>query len=192
MSQRTIPQNNTLPSNAVTTIVSYSGELVEIFFTKESGKIVARPKIDTITHVWHPGICLGRDRLNRLWVAHNHYEHKRPVFELYALFLKGKPGKWDNRQVDYSRIIVVERAIREVQRGKSFDMLNYNCQTFVNLIIQDKNKSEAVEKISNGTMFLGIIFSLVGLATRNRGIFALGAGIIAIGGCTKAYSQIRK
>lgn len=171
-------------------VVTRSGQLVEIFKFEHSGKVVSRKKINTITQVDHPGIILGIDGNDRWWVAHNHYEHGRPMFELYSSFLKSENGFWDIREVYFDRDEIVRRAVAEVQKGRSYQSVRYNCQTFVNMVVRGENESEAVDRISDATMVVGALACLLGLATGNKTVTAVGAGVFATGGGAKLFSRL--
>jgi hypothetical protein len=178
-------------ADCVVTLSTPTG-LIPIYKCADSGRIVTRKKIDTLTDVYHPGIILGKDKSDRIWVAHNHYKHKKPTVELYDDYLKGQKPLWDNRAVDFSREEIVQRAVREIVLGKTYDKLRYNCQTFINLVVIDTNKSEAVDKLSDAAMTFGGILTVLGLLAGNKTAVSTGATIFAVGGGAKVYSRVRK
>lgn len=177
---------------AVATIITSENEFLEIFEYCDSGKVITREKIDTITKVFHPGIIIGKDKWERIWVAHNHYLNKRPTFDLIDVFSDSKPPLWDNRQVQFSQEQTVQRAIAEVMKGAEYKWANYNCQTFVNMVVRNEHKSEAVDKIADTAMMAGAIATLAGLIFKNKALTATGIGVMGLGGASKAYSRIRK
>lgn len=177
---------------AVASIITSEYEFIEIFEYEDSGKIITREKIDTITKVFHPGIIIGKDKWGRIWITHNHYLNKKPAFDLLDKFTDSKQPLWDNRPVNFSRKQIVQRAIAEVMKGKEYKWANYNCQTFVNLIVRDEHKSEAVDKISDAAMFGGLGLSLIGLLTKNKALTITGLAIAGTGGAAKGYSRLRK
>lgn len=175
----------------IVTTLATRNELLEIYECVNSGKVITREKIDTITKVFHPSVIIGEDIYGRIWVVHNHYLNKSPMFELCESFLQGKDLLWDSRTVEYNRDEIVERAIAEVRFGKKYNSVNYNCQTFVNLVVRNEHKSEAVDKISDDTMALGSILALLGLIFKSKALLYTGLGVAGIGGAAKGFSRIR-
>lgn len=181
----------TIEKSAVASIITSENEFLEIFEYVDSGKVITREKIDTITKVFHPGVIIGKDKYGRIWVAHNHYSNKRPTFDLLNTFSNGKQPLWDARPVYYSKNEIVQRAIAEVLKGKEYKPLSYNCQIFVNLVVREEHKSEAVDKISDGAMLFGSVLGLLGILTKNKALMITGAAIVGTGGAAKGYSRIR-
>lgn len=177
---------------AVASIITIDNEFLEIFECADSGKVITREKIDTLTKVFHPGIIIGKDKWDRIWVAHNHYLNKRPTFDLLTTFSDWKQPLWDNRTIGFSNEQIVQRAIDEVLKGHEYKVLSYNCQTFVNLVVREEHKSEAVDKISDGAMWGGLILTLFGMITKNKTLTMAGLAVAGTGGVTKGYSRIRK
>lgn len=175
----------------VTTLVTKNGNILEIYECIHSGRVITREKIDTLTKVFHPGIIIGEDQYGRMWVAHNHYLNKRPMFDLIDKFSEGKTWLWDTRAVNYDREEIVNRAIAEVQLGKRYTWVTYNCQTFVNLVVRNAHKSEAVDKISDGSMALGGILTILGIIFKSKALIYTGIGIAGAGGAAKGFSRIR-
>ena len=157
-------------SNVIAMFVSEENELVEIYFSIDSGRVVTRSKIDTVTQVYHPGIILGDDIFGQTWVVHNHYSNKRPICEPMEKYALGQEMYWDDRPVKYGRVEIVERAINEALAGKKYLAVNYNCQTFVNLVVANDHTSEAVDKISNMAMGAGAVMGLLGLIFDNKAL----------------------
>jgi hypothetical protein len=176
----------------VASIITPENEYLEIFEYVDSGKVITREKVDTLTKVFHPGIIIGKDKWGRIWVAHNHYSNNRPTFDLLVTFCSSKQALWDNRPVKFSREQIVERAIAEVLKGKEYKWANYNCQIFVNLVVREEHISEAVDKISDAAMIGGLGLTLLGLFTKNKALTATGLAIAGTGGVAKGYSRIRK
>jgi hypothetical protein len=174
--------------NVVATINTPEG-ILEIFHTIDSGKVITRKKIGTWTNVCHPGVIIGNDRFGRTWIAHNHISNKKPIIELFAGFLDGDKFEWDYKEAKYSNDVIVERAIAEVQKSKRYDIIGYNCQTFVNLIVRNEHSSEAVDKLSDISLVIGIIVTLIGAICKNKVVMASGLGIAGAVGVTKLHSR---
>ena len=141
----------------VKTIITPEDGLIEIYKCADSGKVLTREKKDPRSGVLHPGVIIGIDKYNRLWVAHNHIDNKVPTFDLCEKYLAGEKMLFDNRPVKFSPSEIVKRAILEVSLGKKYNGVNYNCQTFINLVVRNEHTSEAVEKITNSIMIIGVI-----------------------------------
>ncbi len=167
-------------------------ELTEIFQYENSGKVITREKIDTVTEVFHPGIIIGKDKYGRIWVAHNHFSNKRPTFDLFDNFNNSRKPLWDKRKVRFSPEEIVQRAIAEVLKGKKYTWVNYNCQIFVNLIVRDEHTSEAVDKIADAAMVVAVVTSILGLIFESKPLTILGLSTLGIVGGTKGYSRIRR
>jgi hypothetical protein len=164
-------------------------ELVNIYFTIDSGRVATRSKIDTLTKVLHPCVVLGNDRYGQTWVAHNHIDNKRPIFETLDSYSLGQKVYWHDRQTIYTNMQIVDRAIEEVLAGQRYHPLNYNCQTFVNMITGDNHRSESVEDLSDWAIGGGFFLGLLGLAFDNKTLKAIGGSAIVAGGAAKAYSR---
>ncbi len=190
MQTRTAPQfQSYTATKPVVVKLNTPDGIIDVFESEETGRVVTRKKIDTVSNVYHPGIGLGRDSQDRLWVAHNHYQKKRPTIDLGTVYAKGQDVTYDNRDVIHSRKDVAQRAVDEVMKGKSYDKFSYNCQTFVNVVVQGKKKSEAVDDWSNGLMIGGTIVGLLGLLAGNKAVAIGGFGVAAIAGGVKIYSR---
>jgi hypothetical protein len=190
MIQTYIKQPVTPTRTIVSTLITTEG-LTEIYKCIHSGKVITREKIDRITKVFHPGIIIGEDQFGRVWVAHNHISNKRPTFDLCDIFLEGNELIWDTRQVDYSTDEVVQRAIAEVHLGKTYGLVNYNCQTFVNLIVRDEHNSEAVDNLSEKAMIVGGLATILGFIFENKALVVGGLGVAGAGAVAKGYSRTR-
>ena len=177
--------------DVITSVVTSNG-LVEIFNDIHSGKVATREKIDTITKVMHPCIILGRDDNGYLWVAHNHIDRERPIFERIDNYALGQGVFFDGRPVNHTRLQIAQRAIDEVMKGKRYNAVNYNCQTFVNLIAADDHSSEAVDKLANIGMVTGTVAAVIGLITGNKTLTGIGAGVAGISAGAKIYSKYDK
>lgn len=175
----------------VSSIITKEGEFLEIYECKDSGKVINREKKATLTNVIHPGIIIGQDKYGRMWVAHNHISNKKPTFDLFVDFSDTVEANWDFRKVYFTQKEIVQRAINEVLKGNSYNLVNYNCQTFVNRVVRDENSSEAIDKLSNGAIFLGLFTALIGVATKNKALIGTGIGIAAGAGIAKGYSKLR-
>lgn len=176
----------------IVSVVTGAGERVEIYACEHSGRVITRKKRKTATGVYHPGIIIGKDAAGNWWVAHNHYQYGRPVFEKYSNYLKGGKGYWDNRKVYFDPGNIVARAICEIKKGKSYHAVSYNCQTFVNIVVQDKQYSESVNKLSGAAMFAGALVAVLGAASKNKTATVIGASVFGVGAGTNLYNRYKK
>lgn len=188
----TLQKLNIATKDTVIAMLATENEFLNIHYTIDSGRPITRSKIDTITRVLHPGIILGKDKYGFTWVAHNHIDHKRPVFERLHDYTLGQPYIFDDRPTKYSQLEIVTRAIDEVIAGQRYHPINYNCQTFVNMVVDDSHKSESVDNISDWAIGGGLLLALLGLATDNKALKAIGATAAVAGGASKAYSRYDK
>lgn len=180
--------NRATKDNVLAMFFSEQG-LVSIYFTINSGRVATRAKIDTITRVLHPCVVLGDDKYGQTWVAHNHIDNGRAIFETMDSYSLGQQVYWNDRNSIYTNTQIVDRAIDEVRAGQRYHAVNYNCQTFVNMVVGDNHKSESVESISDWAIGGGILLALLGMATDNKALKAIGGSAIVAGSAAKAYSR---
>jgi hypothetical protein len=182
-------QNKISVNGELAVVVNTGSEIINVYFSENSGKICTRGKIDTLTDVLHPGIVIGKDKTGREWIAHNHYAHGKPMFEILDGYCKGRTVEWDNRIVNYSPKEIVKRAIAEQLKGKSYNAITYNCQTFVNIVVQNKPSSEAIDKLSDSGLFIGTILGGIGLASKNKFLINSALTILGVSGAAKLFSR---
>lgn len=181
-------KHNMITREEVVTLITNEG-LMKIYFFEHSGKVLTRGKIDTITDVSHPGIIMGVDVYNRVWVLHNHYSFDKPVFEVLENYSKAQTTYWDNIETKFTQKEIVIRAVAEQALGKTYNAVTYNCQTFVSIIVQGKPSSPAVDKLADGAMILGTVLGAAGLIFKNKALTHSGLAIIGLSGATKFFSK---
>jgi hypothetical protein len=130
-----------------TVLLTYSnGNLKLIRKTKNSGRIVARKKVGTISNVNHPGIYVGKEvYTNESFILHNHYRlfgsaGVSPMREYAA----GQKVYWDNRVCINDRITVLQKGLGQALRREPYHWLTNNCQVTVNEACNNERKSEDV------------------------------------------------
>lgn len=192
MNNNVLTQLNSLAKDNVIAMFLSETELVNIYFTIDSGRVATRSKIDTLTKVLHPCVVLGNDRYGQTWVAHNHIDNKRPIFETMDSYSLGQQVYWHDRATVYTPTQIIDRAIDEVVSGQRYHPVNYNCQTFVNMVVGDDHRSESVDNLSDWAIGGGLLLALLGMATDNKALKAIGASALVAGGAAKAYSRYDK
>jgi hypothetical protein len=160
-----------------------------IYSINETGLIIYRDKIDTLTGVPHPGIILGADNWGTTWVIHNHYKNGRVIIESLQDFAEGSQCFYDSRPVFYSKEDVIQRAIERFIEKKEYHWLTHNCQHFVNNVAQGMHYSETVDKLSDKAMIAGGLATLLGVISENKNLTQVGIGILAVGGAGKGISR---
>jgi hypothetical protein len=178
---------NEIISNAVK--VNRGDQSSFLYYTKESGKIIYRDKIDTLIGIKHPGIILGKDIWNRLWVIHNHYQIGFPQIVPFNQFSIGTDVLFDKRPVFYNTSKIIQRAIDHWIEKKEYSWLFHNCQHFVNNITQNKYYSETINNVSNKAMIGGGILTLIGLMAEDSQIIKTGLAITGVGVAGKVASS---
>lgn len=133
------------------------GNVVRLWFNEWSGKIIYRYKLDTISNVKHPGIFIGFDKQRNNYYMHNHFEHGRPIIEIEQGFAKGQQLYISTRQSKFGVFNVIQNALKEVVRDSSYNWNSYNCQTCVNRVCFNENKSESIESWAKGIL-AGLFF----------------------------------
>ncbi|HZX74615.1 MAG TPA: hypothetical protein VFE57_09355 [Cyclobacteriaceae bacterium] len=157
------------------------GKDLLLFKNAESGKIIYRDKINTITGIKHPGIILGEDAYNKVWVIHNHYKIGHAEIVTLEEFSMGTKWFFDDRPVSYSKDEIVTRAIESWKKKEKYNWLTNNCQKFVNRVARNKNYSEAMSKVSSAAMITGALITVGGLIAGNKTALKAGLSILGIG-----------
>ncbi|HWY33200.1 MAG TPA: hypothetical protein VNX68_01055, partial [Nitrosopumilaceae archaeon] len=120
--------NRNVPAVTNRVTISREGQSSAIYMTELSGKIIYRNKIDTIIGIKHPGIVLGKDSWGTTWIIHNHYEIGRPEIVTLDEFTLGSTTFFDNRDVFYDPLTIIDRAIYFWYEKKEYGWLTHNCQ----------------------------------------------------------------
>lgn len=155
-------------------LISYkflSGSLLELYFENggktlirldtNSGRIMKRPKTDSLFNVQHTGIRLGTDYYTgEVYVIHNHFQFGAAYITTFSEFAAGQQVFW-NGGCTNSPLNVISIGLDYVIAGRRYDVLTYNCQTLTNTACHSKPVSEDVNRIAGGAL-LG--FLLIALA----------------------------
>jgi hypothetical protein len=143
-----------------------NGQSFTVYFTKDSGKIFYRFKIDTISNVKHTGILLGIDSNGNRLYMHNHFQTGRPAIDSERNFSKGMPLYRYEQQPSNPPLKIIEYGLQQVLEGKEYNWLNYNCQVYTNLAANNQAKSESVNNWVGGLLLAGI--ALFGIKALNN------------------------
>ena len=160
-----------------------------IFFTKNSGRIIYRDKVDTLMNVTHPGIILGQNSRGEELVIHNHYQIGYAEIVTLKEFTLESKFFFDPRKVFYNTRVIIDRAIKSWKERKPYEWLTNNCQQFVNRVVTDKNFSEDIDKISERALWLGGITSFLGAVSGNGTAVKVGLTIAGLGVAGKALNN---
>lgn len=145
----------------------YSNGLLELSFsngvrklirlTKDSGRIVTRKKVDTVSNVNHPGIYVGVDvHSNEASILHNHYRiFKTAGVSPFGEYASGEKVRWDNRICVNNKMQVLQKGLDQAIRREKYHWLTNNCQVTVNDACSNQRTSEDVGKWI-GRIALGI------------------------------------
>jgi hypothetical protein len=147
-------------------LIMTNDTICPIFFNANSGQIHFVYKNGKPSSIKHPGIYLGYDARNNGFYMHNHHITGKPAIVVENTFSEGKPiylyeGISTNPQRQ-----VIEIGLQQVLTGKPYNLVGYNCQSFVNIARQNKNRSEDVERIGAGLVFGGLV--LLGIKALSR------------------------
>lgn len=126
--------------------LSFTHKEQTIYLNQKSGLVFYRYKIDTVSNVKHPGIYLGVDAYGVEYYIHNHYETKKPTVVTSQEFSKGLPLYTFEVASLNRKEIVICNALNGVIEGKPYEAFTFNCQSFVNQVCNNVNKSEDVNK----------------------------------------------
>jgi len=137
---------------------SYSNGLLELSFsngttklirlTEDSGRVVTRKKVDTISNVNHPGIYVGVEvHTDEPFILHNHYRiFKTAGVSPFWEYAAGEKVHWDNRICVNDKMLVLQKGLDQAIRRKKYHWLTNNCQITVNDACNNERKSEDVGK----------------------------------------------
>ena len=137
---------------------SYSNGLLKLSFstgitkliqlTEDSGRIVTRKKVDTISNVNHPGIYIGVDvHSNEVFILHNHYRiFKTAGVSPLREYAAEEKVLWDNRICVNDKMQVLKKGLDQAIRRKKYHWLTNNCQITVNDACNNQRNSEDVGK----------------------------------------------
>lgn len=140
-----------------------NGETRFIKLTKDSGRVVTRKKVGTISNINHPGIYVGVDeQTNQPFILHNHYKiFKTAGVSNFDEYRAGQVVHWDNRPCSNSKMQVLQIGLDHAINREPYHWLNYNCQITVNDACNNQRTSEDVGKwvgrIATGILGLIII-----------------------------------
>lgn len=143
-----------------------NGQSFTVYFTKDSGKIFYRLKIDTISNVKHTGIFLGVDSNGNRLYMHNHFQTGRPAIECEINFSKGMPLYLYEKQPSNPQLKVIECGLQQVLQAKEYNWLDYNCQVYTNIAANNQAKSESVNNWIGGLLLAGVAW--FGIKTFNN------------------------
>lgn len=141
-------------------IILETGQKKWIRLDDNSGKILTRPKVDSLTKVQHPGIWLGTDyNTGESYVIHNHYHFGGAHIATFSAYAAGQQVSWKAGRCTNDPMRVINTGLAHVVSGKPYDLLNYNCQTFANTACYNKPVSEDVNKwfeVVLGVLLVGV------------------------------------
>jgi hypothetical protein len=137
-------------------ILLNNGQSFTVYFTKDSGKIFYRFKIDTISKVKHTGIFLGIDSDGNRLYMHNQFQTGRPAIESEINFSKGMPLYLYEQQPSNSPLKIIECGLLQVLKAKDYNWFNYNCQVYTNIAANNQAKSESVNNWIGGLLLAGV------------------------------------
>ena len=129
-----------------------------LWLNEWSGKIIYRYKINTISNVKHPGICLGFDKDRNWYYMHNHFEHSGPAIEIDKAFAKGHRLFLETRQSQYNSSIILQRGLNEMIQSKTYHWHDYNCQSYVNTVCFNENRSQSIDEWKSALGFGALLF----------------------------------
>lgn len=161
-------ENYVFRSDGFLEILFSNGEIKLIQFTEDSGRIVTRKKIGSISNINHPGIYMGKDIYSgEVFILHNHYKafQTAGVSPFYEYAAEEKVY-WDNRICVNNKKVVLQKGLDQAIKREKYHWLTYNCQITVNDACSNRRVSEDVGKWF-GRVALGFVaFVIVGAIAR--------------------------
>lgn len=110
----------------------------------------------------HHAIYLGVDNLGTEWIAENYKFKGVRLVKATMYFQKGKLIKVKKFHGSYQqRISAVKRALSLL--GKSYDLIDFNCEHYAEYVQNGKAKSEQVQQVVDALKFAAAAALIVGL-----------------------------
>jgi hypothetical protein len=147
--------SNTRYSDVITTVVNQQGLLVEIHYHINTGRIAARADSSQASG-YHSGIVLGTDAYGNYWIAHHHYQNKKPLIVPAHQFCNGKELCFEVRDTTFSSLKIAGRAIGQVMKGKAYHGLVYDADDFITASVHDIYPA-AMKPLSEGALLLNVL-----------------------------------
>jgi hypothetical protein len=142
-------------SDVITTVINQQGQLQEIYYHINTGRIAARADTKEASG-YHSGIVLGTDKYGSYWIAHNHYQNKKPLIVSAHQFCKGNDLCFEVRDTRFNNLKIAARAIRQVMKGKAYHGLVYDSDDFITASITD-TYPVAMKTLSESAVLLGVL-----------------------------------
>jgi len=111
----------------------------------------------------HHSIYLGMDPYGKEWIAENHWQHGVRLVKGNDYFKEGNRYTVVPFEGSYQkRIVAAKRALSEM--GKSYDLIQYNCEHYSSFVQTGNATSYQVENVMDGLKFVGILALIFGFA----------------------------
>ncbi len=137
-------------------IIEDEGITKRIYFNENSGKVYFRYKIGSVIGIKHPGIFLGVDLNGIEYFLHNHYYLGGASLVTGNEFKQGMPIELYKLEYTNPPLLVIKIALEQAIKKERYNVVNYNCQIYVNVAANNQRKSESVERIGRN-LFLATI-----------------------------------
>lgn len=159
--------NYLVKDDFITVAKSFSDRL-DLRVTNASGCVIDREKIDTIIGIRHPGIILGVDENNTMWVVHHHFKNRYPAIETIQQFAQGQPVYLVRSVIPHLQKTILQRALRYCSLKPVYDPLTQNCQHFVNWVITNQKTSDTIDEIAQNVFLGGALLAIIGAANKDK------------------------
>lgn len=142
-----------------TGVVFHSGNGISrlISFNQNSGKVLWRYKIDTISNVKHPCIYLGQDASGNDYVIHNHYHYGQAFIDTFHGFAQGQTVFLSTEKCINTLEQVVKIALNQVKNAEPYHFFTNNCQTTVSKACNNTSESEDVNNWIGRILIGGVL-----------------------------------
>ena len=128
-----------------------------------SGKLITRSKVRTLSGVQHTGIWLGSEyHTGRSLIMHNHYQFGTAHISTYQDYALGQQVYFKGGRCVNDPSKVLQIALAEAKAGKPYDVILYNCQHFTSRACNNVHFSEDLAKWGAGLFGLAFIALLAG------------------------------
>jgi len=140
-------KNYHFQNNHILRLNFWGGKYALVALDEDSGRVVTRLKVGSVSEVQHPGIWLGTDcATGKPLILHNHRRQGGAYVATYQDYASGQEVFWKDDVCTNDWVTVVKIGLDHVIAGKRYKWFDYNCQTFTNTACHNEAKSEDVQK----------------------------------------------
>lgn len=139
----------------------------DFYLTKNSGKILGRPKQIVFTTVTHTGIELGVCcQTNQTAIIHNHPDKGYAHLVWFSEFAQNQPVTYQSEQCVNPPNVVISKGLNAVINQTPYRVVTSNCQTLTGDACDNKPKSSDADWYLGAAAIFGfLLFAGIGISS---------------------------